>query len=163
MKEKIRIALPGEDKILTDIAFGAKRTWIYPESFYERWVDELTISKDYIRNNIVFVAERNRRIVGFYSIVTVSNDFYSGNVLVKKGFWMEHLFVKPAFQKKGIGSNLLKHALNYCVENWIDELNIFVDPHATGFYEKMGATYIENSPSSIDDREVPVYRFYLEI
>jgi hypothetical protein len=43
----------------------------------------------------------------------------------------------------------------------MDELKIFVDPHATGFYEKMGAKFNENSPSSIEGREVPVYFFII--
>ena len=161
MNEKIRIALPGEAEILTKIAFAAKRTWNYSESYFEIWKDELTITKDYINNNIVFVAEKGKQLVGFYSIVVIQNDLVSGNVLVKKGFWMEHLFLKPFYQKKGIGRKLMEHALNYCEENWIDELKIFVDPHATGFYEKMGATFIENSPSSIESREIPVYFFII--
>ena len=162
MNKNIRIALPDEAEILTEISFGAKRTWKYPESYFEIWKDELTITKDYINDNIVFVAEKGKQVVGFYSIVVIQNDFLSDNVLVKKGFWMEHLFIKPSFQKKGIGRKLMEHALKYCEENWMDELKIFVDPHAVGFYEKMGAAFIENSPSSIEGREVPVYGFKIE-
>ena len=161
MNENIRIALPGEAGVLTEIAFTAKRTWNYPESYFEIWKDELTINKDYIHKNIVFVAETDYQVVGFYSIVVIQNNFMAGNVLVKKGFWLEHLFVKPSFQKKGIGRMLMEHALNYCEENWIDELRIFVDPNAVGFYEKMGAKFIENSPSSIEGREIPVYFFII--
>jgi len=162
MNEKIRIALPSEAEILTQIAFASKRTWNYPESFFDIWKDELTITNDYINDNIVFVFERRKQIIGFYSMVTVVNDFKAGNVLIKKGFWMEHLFINPAYQKRGIGRKLMEHALKYCEENWIDDLKIFVDPHATGFYEKMGATFIENSPSSIEGREIPVFGFILE-
>jgi len=161
MNENIRIALPGDAEILTKIAFAAKHTWNYPESYFEVWKDELTITKDYTNNNIVFIAKKGKQVVGFYSIVIVQNDFMAGNVLVKKGFWMEHLFIKPSFQKKGIGSMLMEHALKYCEENWIDELKIFVDPHAVGFYEKMGAKFMENSPSSIKGREIPVYFFII--
>lgn len=161
MNENIRIALPGEAKILTEIALASKHTWKYPESYFEIWKDELTITKEYINNNIVFVVESDNQLVGFYSIVVVPNNFMSGNVLVKKGFWLEHLFIEPSFQRKGIGRLLMEHALNYCEENWIDELKIFVDPHAVGFYEKMGATFIENSPSSIEGREIPVYFFII--
>ena len=142
MIENIRIALPSEDKILTKIAFDAKRTWDYPESYFQVWNNELTIKKEYIEQNTVFVYEKGKQIVGFYSIVSVANYFMAGNVLVKKGFWMDHLFVKPNYQLKGIGSKLMKHALAYCQENWIDELKIFVDPLAIGFYEKMDAVFV---------------------
>jgi maltose O-acetyltransferase len=161
MNKNIRIALPGEAEILTEIAYAAKRTWKYPETYFEIWKDELTITKDYIKDNIVFVAESGNQLVGFYSIVVVQNDFMAGNVMVKKGFWLEHLFIKPSFQNKGIGQILMEHALNYCEENWIDELKIFVDPHATGFYEKMGAKFMEHSASSIEGREIPVYFFII--
>ena len=39
MNENIRIALPGEFEILTEIAFAAKRSWNYPESYFEIWKD----------------------------------------------------------------------------------------------------------------------------
>jgi GNAT superfamily N-acetyltransferase len=161
MNEKIRIALPGEDEILTEIAFAAKRTWNYTENYFEIWKGELTITKEYIQNNIVFVAEKGKQVVGFYSIVSVVDDFMAGNVLVKKGFWLEHLFIDPPFQHQGIGRKLIEHIKNYCKENRIGKLKIFVDPHATGFYEKMDAEFVENSPSSIEGREVPVYFFII--
>jgi len=53
----------------------------------------------------------------------------------------------------------VKHALTYCEENWIDEIMVFVDPNAMGFYEKIGGTFFEKSPSSIAGRDIPVYVF----
>jgi maltose O-acetyltransferase len=162
MSEEIRMAYPKEANQLTEIAFAAKRTWNYPEHYFERWTGELTITKGYIDQNIVFVYEKEEQVVGFYSIVSVIDDFWAGNVLVKKGFWLEHLFINPKFQHKGIGRKLMGHVLKYCRENWIDEILVFVDPNAVGFYEKMGGTFIGNSPSSIEGREIPVCRFRLE-
>ena len=66
MNKNIRIALPGEDELLTEIAFSAKRTWNYPESYYEIWKNELTITKEYIDRNIVFVFEEGKEVAGFY-------------------------------------------------------------------------------------------------
>jgi maltose O-acetyltransferase len=163
MNEEIRMAYPNEGITLTEIAFAAKRTWNYPESYFDIWKDELTITKEYIEKNIVFVYEKREHVVGFYSIVSVIDDFMAGNVPVKKGFWLEHLFIKPSFQHKGIGRKLMEHVITYCEENWIDELKIFVDPNAIGFYEIMGATFIENSPSSIEGREIPVYGFTITV
>jgi len=159
MELKIRIALPTEANILTKIAFAAKHCWYYPESYFEIWKNELTITPEYILENIVVVAQSGHQIVGFYSIVSVKDDFMAGNILVKKGFWLDHLFIKPEFQRIGIGKKLTEHALNYCAENWIDELLIFVDPNAALFYEKLGASFVKNTPSSIEGREIPAYRF----
>ena len=163
MIEKIRIASPSEDELLTEIAFSAKRTWNYPEEYYKIWEKELTITKDYIDKNIVFLAERGKQVVGFYSIVLFNGDHIVDNISIESGYWMDHIFVKPNYQKKGIGRRLMQHALNYCKENWIDELRVFVDPHVIDFYEKSGARFIRNSPSSIEGREIPVYGFNLEI
>jgi maltose O-acetyltransferase len=157
MNGKIRKAYSEEANQLTEIAFAAKRTWNYPEHYFEIWTGELTITKGYIDQNIVFVYEKEEQVVGFYSIVSVIDDFWAGNVLVKKGYWLEHLFIIPSYQHKGIGRILTDHLVTYCLENQIDELRIFVDPNAVGFYEKIGAMFIEKSPSSIEGREIPVY------
>jgi maltose O-acetyltransferase len=159
MKEAIRRADPNEGKVLTEIAFSAKKTWDYPPEYFEWWSDELTITKKHIERSTVFVYERNTTVGGFYSLVSVDNDFTTGNVLVKKGYWLEHLFILPSFQHQGIGRMLINHVIEYCKESGISVLKVFVDPHAAGFYEKMGAIFIENSPSSIEGREIPIFRF----
>ena len=58
----IREAIIGEARLLTKIAFAAKRTWDYPEEYMIIWKDELTITDDYIDENIVFVAERRKQV-----------------------------------------------------------------------------------------------------
>lgn len=160
MNIKIRIALPEESLILTEIAFSAKRTWDYPESYFAIWKDELTIKEDYIRNNIVLEAVINEEIAGFSSVVEVQEDFTSGQVLVTKGFWLEHIFIKPEYQHQGIGSKLLESTCKQCIEKGIEMLKIFVDPNAEGFYKKEGAAFIYESPSSIEGRNIPVYQIY---
>lgn len=162
MKITIREALPKEAPQLTDIAFAAKRTWKYPEEYIQIWTDELTITESYIKENIVYVAEYQKRPVGFYSIVTLPKDKKIGDISIEQGFWMDHLFIEPRYQHKGIGKQLMQHTINYCRENWIDELKVFVDPNATGFYEKQGARFVRQSPSSIQGREIPIYAFHFE-
>ena len=146
---------------LTRIAFKAKRFWNYPEEYFEIWRDELTLSSEYILKNSVFVAYENKHIIGFYSIVYNTENFYSGKVLVEKGFWLEHIFVLPDHHQNGVGKELIKHAINYSKKNGINSLKIFVDPFAEGFYKKMKATFKYMSPSSIKDREIPVYELFI--
>jgi len=154
---QIKKAGETENKILTEIAFEAKRHWNYPEEYYQTWQDELTVSKEYISENKVFTVYYHDQIVGFYSIVENKKDFYSGNVFVEKGFWLEHIFIKPAFHNQGIGRILLDHAKQVSRKLGISGLLIFVDPNAKGFYDKTGAMFLYNSQSSIPDREIPVY------
>jgi GNAT superfamily N-acetyltransferase len=142
---------------LTNIAFAAKRYWNYPESYYELWCGELTITSAYINENIVFKAMHENTIVGFYSIVDNPADAYFGDVFVKKGFWLEHIFITPAYHKLGIGRLLINHVKKICHAMGVESLSIFVDPFARGFYDKIGANFAYESKSSVPDRFIPVY------
>jgi GNAT superfamily N-acetyltransferase len=153
------IAATGTDSnLLTEISFAAKRHWNYPENYYEIWKDELTITTDYIQQHIVYKALLNNLVVGFYSIVKNDVDFYSGETFVKKGFYLEHIFIRPQYHKKGIGNQLMDHAKLISKNRGIVSLLIFVDPFAKGFYDKIGAEYLYESKSSIPGRLIPVYR-----
>lgn len=154
----IRRAEENEDELLTALSFASKHVWNYPKEYFNVWKNELTITKDYIRNNQVYIAAIEKQVTGYFSIVKVANDFYSGDVFVKKGFWLEHLFIKPEFIKKGIGTRLIQFAVDLCRGNGVRTLNIFADPNAAGFYNKIGADYIGESPSSIKNRNVMVYQ-----
>ena len=157
----IEHALEENHSKLTELAFEAKRHWAYPENYMEIWRDELTISRDHILNNLVFTARNGEGIIGFYSITENIEDFYSGEVFVQKGFWLEHIFVKPEFHHWGIGTKLIDHALNLCSEKEIKRLLVFVDPFARGFYEKVGAQFLYDSKSSIPGRKIPVFIFQI--
>lgn len=51
---EIRQAKPAESGDLTSISFASKRYWNYPEEYFEIWEKELTITPEYIDNNIVY-------------------------------------------------------------------------------------------------------------
>ena len=154
---KIEKAMNNDYIILTEISFAEKRHWHYPDSYYEIWKDELTITRDYIAQNTVYKANLNDFTLGFYSIVENKSDFYSGETFVKKGFWLEHLFIRPDYHKFGLGRLMIDHAKMISKKMGINDLLIFVDPYAKGFYEKIGADYLYDSKSSIPGRLIPVY------
>ena len=156
-KIMINKAIDNDSNILTEISFAAKRHWNYPDKYYDLWKDELTITKDYIRQSILYKAQFGDLIVGFYSIVENKSDFYSGETFVKKGFYLEHIFIRPEYHKFGIGRLMIDHAKKISENNGIDNLLIFVDPYAKGFYAKIGADYLYDSKSSIPGRLIPLY------
>ena len=156
-KIQIRQAQDIDSDLLTEISFTAKKHWNYPDNYYDLWRDELTITKEYINQNIVFNALYQDAVIGFYSIIENKADFYAGETFVKKGFWLEHLFIKPEFHKQGIGVFLINHAKQVSKDLGISDLLIFVDPYAKGFYDKLGADYLYDSQSSIPNRMIPVY------
>ena len=156
-KIEIRQAQDIDSDLLTEISFAAKRHWNYPDNYYDLWKDELTITKDYINQNIVFKALYQDSVIGFYSIIENEADFFAGETFVKKGFWLEHIFIKPEYHKLGIGVLLINHAKQVSLDLGITDLLIFVDPYAKGFYDKIGAEYLYDSKSSIACRMIPVY------
>lgn len=157
----IRPATIHDSEVLTQISFASKRYWNYPEEYFEVWKDELTITPQYIENNIVYVAEKDGQTVGYFSLVEVKGDFWAGKVFVKKGFWLEHIFMMPEHIGIGVGFVLIGVLKEKCKEMKINKINIFVDPNAQGFYDKLGACYIGESPSSIKGRMVSLYELVI--
>lgn len=153
----IQTAKPQDHELLTEIAFAAKKHWNYPEHYFDIWKNELTISKNYVLKNIVFKTILNLETIGFYSIVFNPNDYYSGDVFVQKGFWLEHIFILPQYHGKGIGTTMINHAKKTVKQKGAKQLLIFVDPLAEGFYKAIGAEFIQYSNSSIPERKLPVY------
>lgn len=158
----IRPALMSESSVLTDISFASKRHWQYPDSYFDIWKDELTITSSYIKDNIVYVAEKNGQVIGYFSLVEVKNDFWAGKVFVKKGFWLEHIFILPGYIGKGIGTQLMGYLVSICKKRGIGKVRILSDPYARGFYDKIGARYIGESPSSIEGRTVSLYELGIQ-
>jgi GNAT superfamily N-acetyltransferase len=156
-KIKITKAKQSDYLILTQISFSAKRHWNYPAHYIDLWKNELTITEEYIKQNIVYKANYNEKVLGFYSIIENKSDFYSNDIFIQKGFWLEHIFIVPEYHGNGIGRLLINHARTVSNEKGISNLMIFVDPYAKGFYEKIGAEYLFDSKSSIPDRLIPVY------
>ncbi len=157
MKITIRPAKDDENGVLTNISFASKKYWNYPQEYLNVWRTELTVTSDYINTNIVFVAEVDGNVVGYFSIVEVKEDFFTGQFMVRKGFWLEHIFILPEFIGQGIGTDLMATAKKICAKTNIDRLYIFSDPNAKGFYDKLGAKYINESPSNIEGRTVSLF------
>ena len=154
----IRKAKIQEADILTKISFSSKKYWNYPKEFYEIWSNELTISSDYIQHNDVFVFEKDKKIIGYYSIVELKDDIEISDIKISKGFWLEHMFIEPQNIGKGIGTKLFQHLREWCTSLDVHELGILADPNSRGFYEKMGCEYKLEYPSTIKNRTTPYFQ-----
>jgi len=152
----IRQARTTEAALLTDISFASKRYWHYPDEYLHIWKDELTITADYIENNDVWVTEKNGSVVGYYSIIFLERSLECAQVILERGFWLEHMFLVPHVIGQGIGRVLFEHIVSRCTQNKIAVLRILADPNAKGFYEKMGCAYKKDIPSTIVGRSTPL-------
>ncbi len=161
MNIRISKAKPSDHKKLTEISFSSKRYWNYPNSYFEIWKNELTIKTNYIEKNLVYKAEYNNQIIGYYAITNVEKSFFSGPIRIQKGHWLEHIFIIPEYIGKKIGSALMEHAKNQCLSLNCNILRIMADPHSKNFYQKIGAEFIKEIPSNIEGRKICYFEWYI--
>jgi GNAT superfamily N-acetyltransferase len=151
MNSIIRRALPEEANTLTQIAIEAKSYWGYPEHWIKHWESDLTVSSDFIRDNHVYVAERDGEIRGFYALAV------SG-----KKAELEHMWVTPGSIGTGIGKELFLDAMDRAATLEVREIEISADPNAAGFYERMGASQTGEIESNIDGQVRKLPRLRIE-
>lgn len=145
----IRKARSTENEILTKLAIASNRYWHYPEDYHAIWDRELQMDPSHIERNIVYVAECDDLIIGYFSIVHIRINCSLGCRFVNKGYWLENLFIRPEHIGKGIGSSLVAFARSLCREMEVRELYVFVEPFSKGFYDKMGGKFIRETPTSL--------------
>ncbi len=148
MKAAIRTAVPEEAAVLTSIAIQAKGHWGYSEEQLAYWGKEfLTVSPGYIAANCVWVASVDSNPVAFAAIKREEEEMS-----------LDHLWVLPAYIGRGIGKDLFLHVVR-CMEGTNCREFVFTsDPHADGFYYKMGAEKIGEHQSDFQGRVLAKFR-----
>lgn len=142
MSTAIRPARADEAAALTAIAHAAKRHWGYPEAWITHWRDALTITPASLRDHAVFVAAEADGDLpcGFYALAVDGADAV-----------LEHLWVEPRSMGRGVGRALLHHAVATAREAGAARLEIDSDPHAEGFYRRMGARRVGEVRADVGD------------
>jgi len=135
----IRKASPEDSATLTQIALDAKRHWGYPEHWIKHWESDLTITREFISNNHVYVAEFGGEIRGFYALCAIGDKAE-----------LEHMWVSPAYIGTGIGKDLFLDAMERAAKMNFSHIELSADPNAAGFYEHMGARKVGEVDSDID-------------
>ena len=144
----IRPASAREAEKLTEIAFASKRHWEYPEAWIELWSDELTVSEGYVQANPVFCAVMDSKVVGWFALC------HSEAACEIDYFW-----VLPEAIGKGVGAAMMRHAKDLLLNSQADFMRVISDPHAEGFYLKMGFEKIGMHPSRPKGRMLPILTF----
>lgn len=142
----LRRALPSEASMLTRIAIASKAHWGYDLTFMNAVRDEITITEQHIQDSEFVAAERGGELVAFYNI--------SGE---KPNGQLTYMWVLPSAIGQGLGRLLWSDAMKRANEQGYQSLKIDADPHAEGFYRKMGAKKIgEVKSGSIEGRILPL-------
>jgi GNAT superfamily N-acetyltransferase len=145
MTVKIRRARSDEGPRLKEIAIAAKSHWAYDGESVARWADQGDFSPGGLAKLSVFVAEARGRAVGWSSIVRKAD-----------GWWLEDLWVEPDWIGKDVGSQLFRSAAAHARSAGAELLQWEAEPHAVGFYERMGARRLRDSEPSAWGRIIPV-------
>ncbi|ARI77153.1 GNAT family N-acetyltransferase [Halobacillus mangrovi] len=141
---RIREACPEESDCLSEIAIQSKAYWGYDDWFLNSCKSDLTLTERYIKQNPTFVLESNNEIHGFYSILLVKHR-------------LDHFFISPKSIGQGYGRKLWQHMVEICTMWNFSSLTIESDPHAEGFYYKMGANWIGETESTVfPSRNLPL-------
>lgn len=152
----IRAAAINEAETLSQISYASKRYWNYPQEYFQVWEKELLVTREYIKENMVFVGEEQGEVKAYYSVVNVVEDKTKLGVGFAKGYWLDHMFVLPDRIGSGLGRKMFVHLRNWCRNKAIRQVNILAEPYARGFYEKMGCQYEQEYPSTIPERTTPL-------
>jgi GNAT superfamily N-acetyltransferase len=139
---KIVRALPEDAAELSALARAAKAHWGYPETWLRSWGGVLTLTPAYIRAHPKFAAVSEGRIVGFFAAVMRGDDAL-----------LEHLWVLPAEMGKGVGRLLFESAEAHARTAGAARLKVECDPHAEGFYVRMGAVKRGHVPAPMEGLE----------
>ena len=135
----IRRVRPEEANILSQIAIAAKRHWNYPKHWMELWMPQLTFSPEYFKENESWAAELNGEVIAFYTL-----QQKDGNT------WLENIWVLPKYIGQGVGKELFLHVLSRSRALGYSTLQLEAEPHAVGFYEKMGMRKIGEHQYELD-------------
>jgi GNAT superfamily N-acetyltransferase len=125
---------------LSQIAQAAKRYWGYPERWLGLWQAELTLSAAYVSEHHVYKAVAGDTTAGFYSLTTREWEAE-----------IDHLWIEPAYIGQGIGRQLWEHAACLAEELGAQRLVVLSDPHAEGFYRRMGMTRAGEQVYTLDE------------
>jgi GNAT superfamily N-acetyltransferase len=141
----IRPPHPDEGERLREIAIAAKAHWGYPLDRVQDWAGQGDFSAAGLKAKEFWVTEVDGRAVAFASLI--SRDA----VCVLDDLWVE-----PDAMGKGIGSALFRTAAERARTLGARTLEWEAEPHAIGFYERMGGRYLRDSPPTLWGRVLPV-------
>ena len=149
---EIRRAQPEDADTLTEISHAAKRHWGYPENWIEHWKEDLTISRDFIADNEVYVAVDRDQILGCCALVLKDGKAD-----------LEHMWIRPEHMGTGVGRSLFMHAMERACNLNASAVDILADPNAAGFYERMGARRIGAAQYEIESQTRVLPRYTIDV
>lgn len=150
----IRMADTADIKCLNSIMEQSKGYWGYDDDFMKKFMGRFGLNAGYISQKNTFVAASNNVDLGWYSFSRLEDGQLE----------LDNFFLHPDYIGKRLGKMMwdqcIMSARNYTVPSFI----LWSDPHAEGFYEKMGCIKIgERQSPMLPNRFPAIYKYELLI
>lgn len=128
---RIRVAIPEEAEVLSELAWRSKEYWGYQLELLNELRDFLTLTPEFLENNPSYIIEdmASGDILGFYSLERNGDGEW----------WLRHHWVVPERIGIGIGQLLFLNACEVAETVGARKLNILSDQNSEAFYLRMGA------------------------
>lgn len=124
----MRTVTPRDLPALNRLVWAAKGSWGYPTEWLEQWWPDLQVTPELLSRGHSWLAEDEAGIQGFYLILPQEPEWL-----------LDHLWVDPDLQRRGLGRALLADACRRTAEAGRAGLLIDSDPNAEPFYLRCGA------------------------
>ncbi len=133
---------------LIALAVRSKAAWGYDEAFMATFATSMKATVAARPGRVVLLAEVGTQVVG-YAIVDDADD----------RAWLEDLWVEPGRFGEGVGRLLWTAAVGAARSMSRQTLELEADPHAEGFYLRMGARTVGQRASTLrEGRLLPLMR-----
>jgi GNAT superfamily N-acetyltransferase len=130
MEASIRRALARDADPLTGLMHASSAY----RGEYARILENYALTASQIERDLMFVAEAEGGLVGFYSLTLDGEPE------------LDLMFVADSVRGSGVGRLLFDHMREQAARRGIERIRIVSHPPATGFYEAMGAVRVGISP-----------------
>lgn len=135
---RIRPVEPDEGELLREIAIAAKSHWGYDLDRVKEWAALGDFSPNGLRQKNVYVAAVENTPVGWAAALP------RGDV-----WWLDDLWIAPAWMGKGIGSRLFTYAAEQGRASGSRRMEWEAEPNALGFYERLGGRPLRDSKPGV--------------
>jgi len=130
----------------------SKAYWGYDKSALDRFMEKLGFTIEGIENSQTYLVYAHKKMIGFYGFATDKDGQTELN----------NFFLHPDFIGKNLGRKLWDLCCATAKNMDIHEFLIWSDPHAEGFYLKMGCKKIGSKKSvTLENSEAPILKYFL--
>jgi GNAT superfamily N-acetyltransferase len=127
----LRRALPVDAAALTALMHGSAAY----RGDYAAILDGYAVTADQVERDLIFVAEADGRMFGFYSLALGDDPE------------LDLMFVADAAQGSGLGRRLFDHMRRMAADRGVESVTIVSHPPSVGFYRSMGAVPVGVKPA----------------